>query len=608
MSRIPEETLQQIIAATDIVDLVGRHVRLRKTGATWKGLCPFHPEKTPSFHVNPQRGSYHCFGCQASGTVIRFLMEHDGLQFMDAVKRLADAANIQIKEEFDANAERAAKVRNGLVKMHNELADWYHELLMKSTHAAAARSYLKSRGINAETARNWKMGYAPKSGALLQQWAEGKKFTENLLVAGGILKRADEDSDRPGETYPFFRHRLMFPIRNDYGEVIAFSGRHVEPNQGGGKYVNSPETVLFNKSKVFFGLDKSSRAIRKANRVIVCEGQLDMITAFEHGFQNILAPLGTAFTEFHARMLKRLAEEVVLCFDSDNAGYKAAVRAFVILAPTGIIVKVAPLPTGEDPDSLIRQQGPEAFQKVLDESKDFFDHMIDFASANQNLSDVRERTSFAAEMAGMIRLLDNTMARDAAIQKVAVRLGIPETDYRRQVARANKAGANATERTGRPAEQSQPLPPQDRTSTLLCQLALSDPEILDWLRNCGREELLQDITGTELLALVWNSNSDLSNPSKMGSFLTSLRKEEESALNALLAQPMPTGGQPLAVQALDALEVKRLHNLLQHEQSRLKQPGLDSETIVKLNSRIMALRKEYLDRRGRLQNIAPLSE
>lgn len=608
MSRIPEETLQQIIAATDIVDVIGRHVRLRKQGGTWKGLCPFHAEKTPSFNVNPQRGSYHCFGCGASGTVIRFLMEHDGLQFMDAVKRLADAANIQIKEEFDANAEREAKIRNGLVRLHNELADWYHELLMRSTHAEAARSYLKSRGLTAATAKNWKMGYAPKSGALLRSWATSKKFTENLLVAGGILKRTDEDSDRPGEAYPFFRHRLMFPIRNEYGEVIAFSGRHIEPNQGGGKYVNSPETKLFNKSKVFFGFDRSSRAIRKSNRAIICEGQLDMISAFEHGFENIVAPLGTAFTEYHARTLKRQAEEVVLCFDSDSAGFSAAEKAFAVLAPTGLIVKVAPLPQGEDPDSLIRHQGPEAFQHVLDGAKDFFDHMIDFVTSSKNMTDLRERTRFAADMAGKILLLDNVLARDAAIQKISVRLGIPEADYRRQLSRTRKDPPARADRDGAAPQVTPSLPPQDRTAALLCHLALSDPKILDWLRTSGREELISQITGTELLALVWNSDADLSSPAKMTSFLTTLRKEEETAMNALLAQPMPSGGRTLAEQALDVLEVKRLHNLLQHAQSQLKQPGLDAQAVMELNKHIMELRKEYLDRRKRLQNIAPLSE
>jgi DNA primase len=604
MSRVPEETLQQILAATDIVDLVGRYVKLRRAGVNWVGLCPFHTEKSPSFNVSTARGTYHCFGCGAGGNAFRFVMEHDGLTFMDAVKRLADAAHIRIEEEvWDANAERVAKIRNGLVKLHTEIAEWYHELLMKSTHAEEARSYLKSRGINADTARNWKMGYAPASGALLRQWAEPRKFTENLLVAGGILARGDEESGRGGEVYPRFRHRLMFPIRNDFGEIIAFSGRLLDANAKAAKYLNSPETVLFNKSKVFFGLDKSKRPIIKANRAIVCEGQLDLITAFEHGFENVVAPLGTAFTEFHARMLKRHAEEVVLCFDSDNAGYKAAERAFVILAPIGLIVKVAPLPKGEDPDSLIRGQGPEAFQATLDASRDFFDHMIDYASSNRDLNETREKTRFAGEMASMIRLLESNIARDAALQKVAMRLGIPEAEYRRQVAKTAKPAANNQASSNMPQEQTLSLPPQDKTAAMLCALALSDEEILDWLRETDREEILKDISGTELLSLVWNSSVKLADPAKLTGFLSTLKKEEESALSQLHSQSMPKGGLPEAVQALDVLEMKRVHNLLQRAQSQLKQPGIDAATIVKLNERVVALRKEYLDRRTRLQNI-----
>ncbi|MFZ4764723.1 MAG: DNA primase, partial [Roseimicrobium sp.] len=390
MGRIPEETLQQVLQATDIVDLVGRAVKLRRAGVNWLGLCPFHQEKSPSFNVSPQRGTYHCFGCGAGGNAFRFVMEHDGLSFVEAVKRLADAAGIRIEEEvWDANAERAAKERAALLHVHREIAEWYRLLLMRHQIAAPARDYLKSRGVSAQTAKNWHMGYAPGSGDFLREWALEKKFSETLLVTAGILAQADEDSGRSGDTYPRFRHRLMFPIRNDYGEVIAFSGRLLDPNAKAAKYLNSPETPIFSKSKVLFGLDKSKRAIIKAGRAIVCEGQLDLITAFEAGFENVVAPLGTAFTEFHARLIKRHAEETVLCFDSDNAGYKAAVRAFSILAPTGIIVKVAPLPPGEDPDSLIRGQGGEVFREFVDGASDFFEHMISFTAAHYDLSDTR---------------------------------------------------------------------------------------------------------------------------------------------------------------------------------------------------------------------------
>ncbi|HSJ01515.1 MAG: DNA primase [Verrucomicrobium sp.] len=603
MARIPEETLQQVLAATDIVDLVGRYVKLRRVGTNWRGLCPFHGEKTPSFYVNPQRGSYHCFGCGVGGTSIRFLMEHDGLGFMDAVKRLADAAGIRIQEEvWDANAERAAKVRNGLVKLHREVCSWYHQLLMKGPVAEEARAYLKSRGINAATAKAWEMGYAPASTQLLMKWAAENKYTENLLVAGGILARGDAESGRGGEVYARFRHRLMFPIRNDYGEVIAFSGRLLDSNAKAAKYLNSPETVLFNKSRVLFGLDKSKRAIIKANRAIVCEGQIDMIMAFESGFENVVAPLGTAFTEFHARMLKRHAEEVVLCFDSDTAGYKAAERAFGILSPTGLIVKVAPLPQGEDPDSLIRKQGKEAFQAKLDDARDFFDHMIDFASANRNLGETREKTKFAAEMAAMIQLLDNNIARDAAIQKVSIRLNMPEADFRRQVTRLSKAAAaqqkSATPTPGRPPEDE--LPPPDKHTRQLIRLSVSSKEVLEIIRSLGQLEMLQAAPGTQLLEMVFKSSADISTQTGLAAFLSSLTPEEERAFSKVIAEPPQRVSEETARHTLEFIEFQGLEILLQKARTELRQSGHDASSAARLLAETERLGLEWRARRARL--------
>ncbi|HYF36432.1 MAG TPA: DNA primase, partial [Prosthecobacter sp.] len=278
MPRIPEETLQQVLAATDIVDLIGRSVKLRRAGGNFLGLCPFHNEKTPSFNVRPSTNSYHCFGCGAGGNAFRFLMEHDGLSFIEAVKRLADAANIRIEEEvWDANAEQAAKHRALMIRAHKELAAWYHQLLMKHHIADKARAYLTSRGISAAVAKNWQIGYAPGSTPMLRQWAAQFKFGQQLLLDAGILGRSDEG----GSAYPRFRDRLMFPIRNDNGEVIAFSGRLLDPQVKTAKYLNTAETPLFNKSKVLFGFDKSKRAISKAGQAIVCEGQIDTIMLYE---------------------------------------------------------------------------------------------------------------------------------------------------------------------------------------------------------------------------------------------------------------------------------------------------------------------------------------
>ena len=605
MSLIPEETLQQILDATDIVDLVGRHVKLRRAGTNFVGLCPFHQEKSPSFNVSPHRRSYHCFGCGAGGNAFRFMMEHAGLSFVDAVKRLAEQAGIHIQEEqYDANAEREAKVRKALIKVHAEAAEWFHTLLMRHKVAADARAYLKSRGISQQAAKDWQMGYAPPYGDLLREWALEKKFSENLLVTAGILARPEEDSGRGNQTYPRFRHRLMFPIRNDFGECIAFSGRLLDPEAKAAKYLNSPETPIFSKSKVLFGLDKSKRAIGKADRAIVCEGQIDMITAFVSGVENIVAPLGTAFTEFHARKLKQLAAEVVLCFDSDNAGYKAAERAFAILAPVGLTVKVAPLPQGEDPDSLIRGQGVDAFRSCLEQARDFFEHMMEYASTHRNLGEVRERTRVAEEMAGMVRLLDNTIARDAAIQTVARRLGIPEEDLRKLVVRAQKAAPATAAKNGATPSPAPVLPPQDDNAAMLARCALGDESILTWLRKDGDGAILQHLSGCELLALVWKGTLTGTDPASLSAFLATLSREEESSIIRLLARPLPENAREIAEAALLRLVVAHLNNLLQMVRTQLKQHGLSGDEQTRLQERELALRKEYLDRRGQLQKFS----
>jgi DNA primase len=323
-----------------------------------------------------------------------------------------------------------------------------------------------------------------------------------------------------------------------------------------------------------------------------------VISVFEAGFEKVVAAQGTAFTEFHARMLKRHAEEIVLCFDSDAAGYKAAVRAFSILAPSGLVVRVAPLPKGEDPDSLIRNQGPEVFRHHLDQARDFFDHMIDFATANRNFADTREKTSFASEMAGLIRLLDNTIASDAAIQKVAVRLDLTEHDYRRQVARTPKPVTGSPEEgNGKVMQRDAPLPPQDKNALMLCRFALSDENILAWLRHSGRGEICGDIPGCELLGLVWQGTGNLADPATLNAFLSGLSRGEEAAFSQMLSERMPEGGLPEAEAVLEKLEHQRQQNRIERIRTQLKQPGLDAASVAELNQRLVALRHERDARR-----------
>src|SRR6476660_4809141 len=364
MGTIPSQTIEQIAAANDIVEVIGAYFPLKRAGTTYKALCPFHQEKSPSFTVSPSRQTFHCFGCGAGGSVFRFVMDYEHLEFPAAVKKLAARVGIPVVEERGPNPgedDRQLETRRALLQLHAEAAEWFHENLVKKELGRPAREYLKGRGIDRRIAKDWQIGFAPESWDGFLTWASERGYSQRLLLESGLIaKREESGSENKG--YDRFRNRIMFPIHNDVGEVIAFSGRILDKDAETAKYVNSPETSLFRKGRVLFGLHKTKRGLIEADCAIVCEGQLDLITLFEAGIGNVVAPQGTAFTEQQARILKRFVSEVVLCFDADAAGQKAAERSLDALLQNNLIVRVAEMPTGEDPDSLIRRQGKEDFE------------------------------------------------------------------------------------------------------------------------------------------------------------------------------------------------------------------------------------------------------
>ena len=369
---LAQETVEQVAAASDIVAVISSYFPLKRAGTEFRALCPFHQERTPSFFVNPSKQSYYCHGCGAGGAVFQFLMQYENIDFPEAVRRLASRAGIAIiVEELSQEEEAKQSLRKRLLRLHFEASAWYHSNLLRTKAAAHARSYLQSRGINIETAKRWQIGYAPKTWDSLVHWATDSGFTREELMASGLAKPREEGNPR-SRIYDRFRDRLMFPIHNDFGEVVAFSGRILDPNASGGKYVNSPETPLFSKGNLLFGLHQSKRFIANARQAVVLEGQLDLITTFEAGIQNVVAPQGTALTARQAALLHRFADEVVLFFDADAAGQKAAERALEVLFAAGLQVKMGEMPPGEDPDSLIRKSGSDAFRARVDSAEDFF--------------------------------------------------------------------------------------------------------------------------------------------------------------------------------------------------------------------------------------------
>lgn len=423
---IPDRVLEEIRSRTSIVDVISSRITLKRSGSTYKACCPFHREKTPSFTVNPARESFKCFGCGEGGDVFSFLMKHDGMTFTDAVKMLGDRCGVEV--EFSDDGGNAA-VAKRLLALHAEVAEFYRRCLTKMKSAEAARAYLKSRELPEEIAERFKIGYAPDASGILEKFASKNHYALEEIIAAGLATPLERP--RQGENlHDRFRGRLMFPICDTQGRVIAFSGRIMDAAKSPAKYVNSPETEIFKKSRVLYALDKAQRKIVSAphREAIICEGQIDVIRCHACGFDRAVASQGTAFTEEHAKLLKRYADSAVLMFDQDAAGQKAAVRTGAILLAAGIPVRVARLSQGDDPDSFLRKNPPEAFQKVLDDSVGLVPfHVAYLQTQETNPKSEGALGRIAEGVLQTVASCRNEIHKARMLQEAAELLNIPET-------------------------------------------------------------------------------------------------------------------------------------------------------------------------------------
>jgi DNA primase catalytic core len=414
---IDNSIIEEIRARVDIVDVIRERVEIKKAGSVFKGRCPFHNEKTPSFTVSPTRQSYKCFGCGVGGDVFRFIMEQDGLTFVEAVRRLADRAGVEIVEKQDKFAGK----RRMLYALHSKLCDFYARCLKQSSAGKVAREYLAGRQIDEQTIDAFSIGYAPvEPHDALMRWAQKNGLSPEELHSAGVALPPRQEQ---GEWYDRFKGRLIFPIRDERGRVVAFSARLC----GGGdkhkaKYVNSPETEIFTKGRVLYGLERASSKIVKHPRreAIICEGQIDVIRCHAAGFETAVASQGTAFSQDHVKLLKRYADCAVLVFDGDDAGRKAAIRTGTLLLDVALPVRVVSLPCGEDPDSLIRSRGYEGFKELLDGAVSLIAFQIDVmreSEENPESIDAINRISRGVleSVAGCSSsVLSNALLREAA--------------------------------------------------------------------------------------------------------------------------------------------------------------------------------------------------
>ena len=588
MGTIPSQNIEQIAAANDIVEVIGSYFPLKRAGTNFKALCPFHQEKTPSFTVSPQRQTFHCFGCGVGGSVFRFVMDYEHLDFPSAVRKLAARAGVPVIEERGPSGEddRQHETRRTLLQLHAEATEWFHDNLVKGKAGAPARDYLKKRGIDRRIADDWQIGYAPESWDAFLTWALERGYPRPQILQSGMIKPRDEN--RPeGEAYDRFRGRIMFPIHNDVGEVIAFSGRVLEKEAEGAKYLNSPETALFRKGRVLFGLHKTKRGLIEANCAIVCEGQLDLITVFEAGITNVVAPQGTAFTEDQARILKRFVSEVVLCFDADTAGHKAAERSLDALLQNNLIVRVAEMPAGEDPDSMIRHRGKEEFERRVAAARDFFDSWIEHETASTDLDSLGAKMQLARKLADTVARVQDPLMRSEVANKVSARLGVARPDFERLLAKPNR------ERVPADDSRSETMTPAPRHEVaMLCLLALRHADARDFLQAQGWREMLAQTPDAEILGRILGADLRPDDPASINAFMSDLSTGDEALVSSWLLQKMPPNGLEVAKGWWNGLRQAALRRQLQIAEGRMKLPRLTTGEAVNLQKQILDLTEQ----------------
>lgn len=472
-------TVREIQDRLDILEVIGGYVPLKRAGQNYKALCPFHPEKTPSFVVYPQKQFFICYGCGVGGDLITFVMRHEHLEFQEALEVLAQKAGVEVAS---AGRQGSGRDVSELYRAHEVATRLYEQLLAESNEAAAARGYLERRGLKPETWKAFHLGYAP------DRWDALLEAAEREGVAAAVLERAGLAVPREGKQgwYDRFRDRVIFPIADPRGRVIGFGGRVLEDAEGP-KYMNSPETELYVKGKVLYGLNVAAQEIRQKDFCIVVEGYMDLVTPYQHGIRNVAASMGTSLTESQVRLIRRFTRHVVMVYDGDYAGQAATLRGLDLFLEAEMRVRVAALPGGTDPDSLIRKQGVEAFVRLLQQSQELFDYKLGLLVQQFEPRTLEGRIRICQEMLPTIKRVPNAIQRGEYIRRLSQLLGLEEGLLWTELARVKRTGPQVAWRperlSGVPAAAGPGMDPEG----LLAGLLLEEPRRIEQVE--GRLEL-----------------------------------------------------------------------------------------------------------------------
>jgi|CXWL01.1.fsa_nt_gi DNA primase len=562
MALFPPHFIDDLKHQADIVVVIQDYVQLKKTGATYKGLCPFHGEKTPSFHVNRERGFFHCFGCGAGGDVIKFLELHDKVSFVDAVKLVAQRFGISLPEPEQATDEQRANTveREALLKIHEVAAAWFRQQLL-SPAGARIRQQLEERRITPATSEALSLGFAPAGRDPLKQALTSAGYSAGLQLRAGLVVQRDD-----GSTVDRFRNRLMIPIARDAGSVIAFGGRAVDEGQQP-KYLNSPETPIYSKGRTLYGLNLSKSAIRQGGFAVLVEGYFDFAQVYQSGFQAVVASCGTALTPQQAQYLRRFCGKVVLNFDPDAAGQGAAAKSCEMLVAEGFEVNVVTLPDRGDPDTFVRRHGGQAYLAQLKGSQPYLEYLLSDIARRHDLNVPEERARFVDESLPIVNRIPDRTRQELFVKEVAARAGVSEGAVWPRITKV------VTYRSAGPSSSQLPA---------LGQVTKAEKALIWWLVHRPDEvgPALAALTSDDLLGLSARSVLDLARQlNEDREFSPSMLFERLSTADAQLVTGVATEAEAPAldldwcVRAMRRARYERERTEVQRAIARLQRSG-----------------------------------
>jgi DNA primase len=564
MGLFPQTFIDDLRLQANIVQVVQEYVPLKRAGRTYKGLCPFHGEKTPSFHVDPDKGFFHCFGCNVGGDVFKFIELHEKVAFPDAVKMLAQKFGVSVPEptERTDEARRDATLREALLKIHEIAAAYFREQLA-SPAGARARHQLAARGLSATTIDELGLGYAPPARDELRKRLLKQGFAPAVLVSSGLVAEREG-----GLAVDRFRHRLMIPICRDTGSVVAFGGRQMDPDQGGPKYLNSPETPIYSKGRSLYGLNLTKAAVRKLGFAVLVEGYFDFAQVYQSQAAPVVASCGTALTAQQAQLLRRFTSRVVLSFDPDAAGRSAAARSCELLVKEGFDVNVVVLDRGEDPDTFIRRQGAEQYRARLRTSRPYLDYLRETAGAGLDFRDPETQRTFLSQMLGVAAWLPDAATRDQFADRVAhtarITAEVVQAEFRKLAAR----------RQARLAPTELPsLGEVTKAETALIWWLVQRPEDASEVLPTLDEEDLGTLTTRRIFEAARALRSEP--PERLPSALIQrLSTEDAQLVTAIASEPAPPATLvDECVRAMKRLRFDRERAAIQREIDRLQELG-----------------------------------